>query len=87
MHEPDTPRASDAVSWYVTFGFDSGHARQYSEIVVPASLSLADQERRVRQVAHAEYGLNWAFQYPPDRFADAIQRHDLTLRERLEVTS
>ncbi len=83
----ENPTTSPTVSWYITFGLGSGQAGRYTEVVVSASLSRAEQEEKVRHIAYATYGSWWAFEYPPESFERAIGRYDLILRERLEVTA
>ena len=73
----------DTVTWAVTFGLGGEHGRSYTAVEVPAHLSAADQEALVREAAYRHYGRDWAFDYPPARFYNAIKRWDLTLRETI----
>jgi hypothetical protein len=55
--------------------------------------SFRDPEREalaeevVRTVANALYPGGWAFQYRPERVADAVLRYGSQLRERVEVSA
>lgn len=44
-------------------------------------------DEAVRAVALELYGQAWAFHYPPDQYADAIERHGVKRRERVAITA
>jgi hypothetical protein len=50
----------------------------------PERERLADEV--VRQVANLVYPGGWAFHYRPERVEDAVTRHRLAVRERIEVS-
>lgn len=81
-------------SWFITHGLGKPAANTYTEVVLdpplpedadgaPIPHELIDEI--VRQVAIALYGTAWAFTYPPQQYADAIERHGMRLRERVLV--
>jgi hypothetical protein len=78
---PDEPVPVPGVSWFVTFGIGTEFGRMYTEVLVPADLSVQEQSERVRAATFARYGRSWAFDYPPEQFDDSIGRYNLALRE------
>lgn len=81
-------------SWFVTHGLGGPAAGTYTEVVLDPPLPEDDDgapipheliSEVVRQTAIALYGTAWAFHYPPQQYADAIERHGMRLRERVIV--
>jgi hypothetical protein len=92
LRNVDDPIPVDLNAWAITHPLGSVAGGTYTEVAFVDT--SADQQPEhildaiVRQLAGEVYGPGrWAFHYRPDQVPDAVLRHGLILRERVEVSA
>ena len=84
------PLGKPAGGTYSELGFTQSAVDSvtFSDHVAPrgALEARAVFDELVRRIVVDLYGTAWAFHYPPDKFADAIERHGMRRRELVIVT-
>jgi hypothetical protein len=80
------PLGKPAGGTYTEVAFDPGCVARLTRDLTPADM-LRVLDEVVRLVAGDLYGIRWAFHYPPEQYADAIERHRMRRRELVIVTA
>jgi hypothetical protein len=76
-------------SWFITHPLGRPAGNTYTEVAFAPDVAVQPRavlDEVVRHVARDLYGTAWAFTYPPEDFADAIERYGSRRRERVVVT-